>query len=145
MFSKACEYGIKASIFIAIKSKQNERVNLNDIAKEINSPLSFTAKILQQLVRHKLIDSLKGPTGGFEIKKEKADKLKLSQVVSAIDGDSIYLGCGLGFQHCNENKPCALHYKFKTIREDLRAMLENTSVLELSDDINNGITFLKRK
>lgn len=145
MFSKACEYGIRASVFITIKSRQGVRVSLNEIALGTDSPVSFTAKILQILVKSKIIDSLKGPTGGFEIKNSKAGEIKLNQVVYAIDGDSIYKSCGLGFKNCNEIKPCPLHYKFKTIREDLKLMLEETSLLDLSNDINNGLTFLKRK
>ncbi|MBP9191427.1 MAG: Rrf2 family transcriptional regulator [Ignavibacteria bacterium] len=144
MFSKACEYGIRASIFIAIKSRSDIRVSLNDIARETDSPVSFTAKILQTLVKNKIIDSLKGPNGGFEIKKSKAGKIRLSQVVKAIDGDSIYKKCGLGFRNCDNKKPCPLHYKFTIVREDLRKMLEETTLLELSEDIENGQTFLKR-
>lgn len=144
MFSKACEYGIKAAVFIAVKSHHEGRVSLNEIAKEINSPIAFTAKVLQQLTRSKIVDSVKGPAGGFEINKNKVDKIKLSKIVSAIDGDSIYKGCGLGFHNCNENKPCPVHHKFKLIRNDLKQMLETTSLLDLSNDINNGITFLKR-
>ena len=97
MFSKACEYGIKAAIFIAVNSEQETRVSLVDIAREIDSPVSFTAKILQTLVKSGIINSIKGPSGGFEIKKSKAGKIKLSKVVLAIDGDSIYKSCGLGF------------------------------------------------
>lgn len=144
MFSKACEYGIKAAIYIAVKSHQESRVSLNDIAKEINSPVAFTAKVLQQLTRSQIINSVKGPSGGFEINKNKIPKIKLSKIVTAIDGDSVYKGCGLGFQNCNENKPCPVHYKFKIIRNDLKKMLESTTLLDLSNDINNGVTFLKR-
>jgi len=143
MFSKACEYGIKATIFIAVKSKDNTRVSLNDIAEQINSPVAFTAKILQKLTKDGIINSLKGPTGGFEIETKNLDKIMLSQIVMAIDGDSIYKGCGLGFSNCNENKPCPVHHKFKAIRDSLKQMLETTSLLDLSKDINNGLTFLK--
>lgn len=145
MFSKACEYAIKAAIFVALKSEQNKRVTINEIASEINSPLSFTAKIMQKLVKNKLIDSLKGPTGGFEIKNDKAAKIMLSQIVKAIDGDLFYEACALGFHKCNELEPCSLHFKFKTIRSEFGMMLENTSLMELSEDINKGIAFLKRK
>lgn len=144
MFSKACEYGIRASIFIAIKSQLDIRVSLNDIARETDSPVSFTAKILQVLVKNKIIDSLKGPTGGFEIKKSRAGKIKLSHVVTAIDGDSIYKSCGLGFKNCNEKQPCPLHYKFIIVKEDLRKMLEETTLLDLSNDIGKGLTFLRQ-
>ena len=65
MFSKACEYGIRASIFIAEQSLLDKKVSLKDIAKAIDSPEAYTSKILQQLSRNFIINSDKGPTGGF--------------------------------------------------------------------------------
>src|ERR1022692_362883 len=143
MFSKACEYGIKAAIFIALKSEEDSRVSLNEIGQGINSPIAFTAKILKKLTKANIVDSIKGPTGGYEIKKNNASQIWLSQIVNAIDGDSIYNGCGLGFQNCNDEKPCPVHHKFKIVRNKLKQLLENTSLLDLSKDINKGITFLK--
>jgi len=143
MFSKACEYGIKASIFIAINSYEGKRVSPKEIAKEINSPQAFTAKILQALVRHKVINSVKGAYGGFEINKTELKYIKLSQIVKAIDGDNIYNGCGLGLEKCDENHPCPVHEKFKSVRDELKQMLENTSLEELALNIKSGVSFLK--
>ena len=98
MFSKACEYGIKAAIFIATKSYEGKRVSPKEISAEIDSPQAFTAKILQALVKHNIINSVKGAYGGFEIDKTNIGNVKLSQIVNAIDGDSIYSGCGLGLE-----------------------------------------------
>lgn len=142
MFSKSCEYAIKATIYIAVQSNQDKRVGLKDIAKEIASPEAFTAKILQQLSRNNIIDSVKGPNGGFQIDKKAMTKIKLSQIVLAMDGDSIFKGCGLGFKECSEKKPCPVHEKFKIIRNELKNMLENTSVYELSIGLTKGLTFL---
>lgn len=144
MFSKACEYGIRATVYIAKQSLESKRVSLVDIARQIDSPEAFTAKILQQLVRNSIISSIKGPNGGFEIEKSKLPKIKLSQIVYAIDGDSIYRGCGLGLAECSEEAPCPVHDKFKKIRNELRAMLENTSLNELALGLKKGLTFLKR-
>lgn len=144
MFSKACEYAIRATIYIADQSNRGRRVGLKDISKEIDSPEAFTAKILQQLSKTQIIDSVKGPNGGFAIEVEKMSKIKLSQVVSAIDGDSVYRGCGLGFKECSEKQPCPVHDKFKVVRDELRKMLESTTILELSLGLKNGITFLHR-
>lgn len=143
MFSKACEYGIKASIFIAINSYEGKRVSPKEIAKEINSPQAFTAKILQALVRHKVINSVKGAYGGFEVNKNELKHIKLSQIVKAIDGDNIYNGCGLGLEKCDENHPCPVHEKFKNVRDELKYMLENTSLEDLALDIKSGVSFLK--
>ena len=143
MFSKACEYGIKAAIFIAINSYNGKRVSPKEIAEEINSPHAFTAKILQILVRHKIIKSIQGAYGGFEIEKANISSIKLSHIVTAIDGDSIYNGCGLGLDRCNENHPCPVHDKFKSIRDDLKLMLEETNLEELALNIKSGVSFLK--
>jgi Rrf2 family protein len=142
MFSKACEYAIKATLQIAQQSQLGKRASLKDIAKAIDSPEAFTAKILQQLARQGLIHSIKGPNGGFELNTGESS-LMLSQIVQAIDGDQIYKGCGLGLKQCNELKPCPVHDKFKIIRNELSDMLENTSVHELANGINAGHTFLK--
>ena len=144
MFSKACEYGIKASTYIALQSLQSKRVSLKEIAEEINSPVAFTAKILHQLAKNNILDSVKGPNGGFQIEKEQIDSIKLSQIVHAIDGDSIYVGCGLGLEKCNENEPCPLHDKFVIIRDQLQQMLEDTSLYELTSGLEVGLTYLKR-
>lgn len=144
MFSKACEYGIRATLYIAKQSLDGYRVGLKDIAKAIDSPEAFTAKILQQLARNGIVHSQKGPTGGFEIPESDMYRVKLSHIVEAIDGDNIYRGCGLGLKACNELRPCPVHDKFKIIREELKQMLETTTVKELATGVNDGLTFLKR-
>src|SRR5690554_6544019 len=101
MFSKACEYGIRATLFIAQNSAANNRVSLKEISEKIDSPEAFTAKILQQLARNGIIISYKGPHGGFQIEKPKLETIHLNEIVDALDGDSIYNGCGLGLKECN--------------------------------------------
>ncbi len=144
MFSKACEYGIRAAVYVAGQSLEDKRASLKAIARAIDSPVAFTAKILQQLVRNHIMCSVMGPAGGFEIEKQKMDEVKLSQIVDAIDGDSIYRGCGLGLKECNAVKPCPVHDKFAKIRDDLKVMLEHTSLYELATGLELGLTFLKR-
>lgn len=144
MFSKACEYGIRASIYIAEQSLLDRKVSLKETAKAIESPIAYTSKVLQQLSRNNIINSDKGPTGGFSMDKLKLEEIKLCTIVFAIDGDSIYKGCGLGLKKCNEKMPCPVHHQFKLIREELKKMLETTSVISLAVDFEKGLSFLKR-
>ena len=144
MFSKACEYGIKASIYIAGESLLGNKVSLKDVAKSIESPQSYTSKILQQLCRNNIINSEKGPGGGFSMNKHNLEKVNLSRIVTAIDGNKIYNGCGLGLKRCNEKIPCPVHFQFKTIRDELNKMLKTTFVKELTIGIKDGVSFLKR-
>jgi Rrf2 family iron-sulfur cluster assembly transcriptional regulator len=143
MFSKTCEYGIRATIFIASESCQNRRVGLKDIAKKIDSPEAFTAKILQILSKDNIINSIKGVGGGFDIPRESMKNIKLAQIVNALEGDRVFTGCGLGLAHCTEEHPCPMHEKFKSIRTELAFMLENTNLEDLALGIKSGDTFLR--
>lgn len=143
MFSKACEYGIRASIFITEQSLKDTKVSLKDVAQAIESPEAYTSKILQQLVKNKIIRSDKGPTGGFSIEKLEIEKVTLSVIVTAIDGDTIFNGCGLGLKQCSEIKPCPVHHQFKLIRENLKQMLETTTIVSLAHNLEQGLSFLK--
>lgn len=144
MFSKSCEYGIKAVIYIAQKSLQNERVRLDDIASAIDSPVAFTAKTLQLLSRNNIIHSVMGANGGYEIPKEKIEKITLLQLVKIIDGELIYNGCGLGLTECNNDAPCPIHDDFIKVRNELKQMLQNTTILKLVINLGIGLTHLKR-
>lgn len=142
MFSKACEYGIRAMLHIARTSKVGTRVGIRDIAKAIDSPEPFMAKILQDLSRKGLVLSIKGPNGGFYM-NEVHQKISLAEIVTAIDGDQLFNGCGLGLKACNEKKPCPIHYEFKAIRTNLKAMLQTTTLEDLTENLEKGLFHLK--
>ncbi len=144
MFSKACEYGIKASIFIAEQSLKGDKVGQVAIAKAINSPEAFTAKTLQILTKHGIISSERGPHGGFFFNELQLSSTLLCHIVEVIDGTNLYKGCGLGLERCNQDAPCPLHHQFKQIRDDLRNMLETTLVVDLAIGLKSGLAFLKR-
>ena len=144
MLSKSCEYAIKATLFISNASKENKRISLREISNAIDSPLAFTAKILQQLVKNGLISSLKGRSGGFFIPDKYSGKIMLSQIVMAFDGDQLFKGCVIGLDECNEQKPCPIHHEYKAIRDEMFRMMSCTSIEDLSTGLTEGLTFLRR-
>ena len=144
MFSKTCEYAIRATIYIALRAMQGERASLADIAQEIGSPKAFTAKILQQLVHHGLVDSLKGRSGGFTIEHTGLQRIKLSDVVRAIDGDTLYTVCSLGMKECSETHPCPVHHQYKGIREQLVRMMDESPILSMAQRLKEGNVFLNQ-
>lgn len=144
MFSKACEYGIRAMLCIALKTQHGERARLKEIAKDVNAPEAFTAKVLQNLVRSGNLLSTTGPKGGFYIDPDKMDSLKLIDIVTAIDGDRLFTGCGLGLKECNDDKPCPVHHEFKKVRDKLEKLFSAMTVGDLAHDVESEIVFLKR-
>lgn len=144
MFSKSCEYGIRASIYIAKQSLKGRIVGQVEIAESTDSPVAFTAKILQKLTKNTLINSIKGPNGGFFIENHDLDNMKLLDIVLAIDGNNVVQKCGLGLENCNALKPCPLHFSFVNIRSEIREMLKSTSLRTLAEEVSEGTSFLKR-
>lgn len=143
MFSKACEYGIRGMLYIARKSREGARVGIKEISKAIDSPEPFMAKILQDLSRKGLVLSIKGPNGGFFMEVRHL-RNSLADIVTAIDGDQLFTGCGLGLRACNEKKPCPIHFEFKEIRSGLKSMLESTALEEFTESLDKGLFYLKR-
>lgn len=143
MFSKACEYGIRASIYVAKQSKVGKRSSIKDIAEAINSPIAFTAKVLQLLAKSNIVDSIKGASGGYEMDMKELECVSLLQIVTAIDGDNVYSGCGMGLQQCSESYPCPVHYEFKKIRDDLYDMLKNATLLKMISQKDTEVVYLK--
>jgi Rrf2 family transcriptional regulator, iron-sulfur cluster assembly transcription factor len=144
MFSKACEYAIRAAIHLARKSMEGQRASLIDIANEIDSPQAFTSKILQQLVNAGIIFSTRGQKGGFGIESTGMKTKTIADIVSAIDGSAIFENCGLGLKECSGKQPCPVHKDFVKIREELRIVLENTTIVALATSHKDGLTYLKR-
>ena len=143
MFSKACEYALRAVLFIAMKSVNGSRLGIPEIAKAIDAPLAFTGKILQTLVKEEIISSAKGPNGGFFM-APTSSPVMLSDVVKAIDGnDDVLHTCALGLKECSDKFPCPIHHDIKFYKDHLRQVMRETTVQSLTDDLIKGSTFLK--
>lgn len=143
IFSKTCEYAIRAVFFIAHTSLDGRRIGIKEIASGIESPEFFLAKILQDLSRKRVISSTKGPNGGFFISREDL-KRPLSDIVEAIDGDGLFRGCALGLKQCSEVNPCPLHEEFKAIRTGLYQMLNANTIDQFNQELMNGLLSLKK-
>src|SRR6516225_12410966 len=130
MFSKACEYALRATIYIAQKGSEEKKIGIDEIAKAIDSPQHFTAKILQFLSRGNVISSVKGPNGGFFI-TAKQKQLPVRAVLRALNEDAILEKCVLGLNNCSETKPCPMHEKYKVIKQQLIQLFESKTIDQL--------------
>lgn len=140
MFSKACEYALKIMIYLRSKGDGSNLAGLKDISSAIDSPSAYTAKILQQLVKAKLLESLRGPSGGFKVVERP---VTLLEVVIAIDGQKLVNSCVLGLKECSGEHPCPAHDKFVAIRDHLYGVLSTTYLTDMSGGIISGNRFLK--
>ena len=142
MFSKTTEYALRATIFIAQKGTIDHKLGIREIAKAIDSPQSFTAKILQMLTKdNKVISSLKGPHGGFYI-TNASKKLAAKVILEAVDDEKVLNQCILGVKKCNEKNPCPMHEDFKAIKGQLNKLFEKKTIGDLADKMNKDKIFI---
>ncbi len=143
MFGKTCEYGLRAALYISIKSVAGSRLGIPEIAREIDAPVAFTAKILQTLSREGIISSIKGPNGGFFIEPQ-SKPVSLAAIIKAIEGsDGVLHTCTLGLKECSDKFPCPVHHEMKQYNEHLRKVMRETTLEALAYDLASGKTFLK--
>ena len=135
---------MRAVFFIAHKTAEGGRVGIKEIALGIDSPEHFLAKILQDLSRRGVVQSAKGPNGGFYV-DEVILNMPLASIVEAVDGSDIFTGCGLGLEYCSEENPCPIHHEFKTIRNQIQDLLKTTKIGEFNEELNLGIAVLKKQ
>ncbi|MHC1737713.1 MAG: Rrf2 family transcriptional regulator [Ignavibacteriaceae bacterium] len=126
IFSKKCEYGIQAVLYLSAKG-EGEVYNAEEISDHLKIPREFVSKILQQLTATGIVDSKKGKNGGFMLGK-KSNKIKLLDVVLAIDGDSIFTNCVVGFPACSHTTPCPLHDEWGQLIQRTKEMLSNQTI-----------------
>lgn len=121
IFSKKCEYGLQAVLYLST-IEEERTASADEISRKLNIPKEFVSKILQSLVLKKIVGSKKGNAGGFFLGKP-ASKIKLIEIVEAIDGLSLFHNCVLGFPDCSPDSPCPVHNKWGKLRQDAYDML----------------------
>ena len=145
MFSKTTEYALRATIFLAQKSSEENKLGIDEISKAIDSPKSFTAKILQLLTKdNQVVSSVRGPNGGFFL-TANAKKLPARSVLEAMGEDEILEKCVMGLKLCSENQPCPMHAQYKIIKKQLISLFTTKTIQQLADEIKEGVVFIKNK
>ena len=142
MFSKTAEYALRATIFIAQKGTIDNKLSIGEISTAIDSPQSFTAKILQLLTKdEKVISSTRGPNGGFYM-KDAAKRLPALSILEAVNEDYILHKCVLGLKACSGENPCPMHSEFKKIRTQLINLFEKKTILQLANETSKENVFI---
>lgn len=139
IFSKKCEYGLQAVLYLATK-ENGEVVPSDEIAKKLSIPKEFISKILQSLTASGIVDSKKGKSGGFFLAK-KPTRIYLIDIVAAIDGLEIFNKCVLGFPNCSPDQPCPVHDKWGELRTKAYDMLTKETLDQFKEKTLKKINF----
>lgn len=143
VFSKSYQYALRATVVVALASRKGNRLNLSQIAERTGAPKAFTAKVLQDLVRAGIINSQRGPSGGFELPPARAHEISLRRIMEALGESAFYRQCIMGLSSCSSQHPCPMHEQFAQVKDAMTTILETTEVHSLVENLNNGTTRVK--
>jgi Rrf2 family protein len=102
------------------------------VAASIGAPANYLGKLLQVLLRHGVVESQKGPGGGFRLARA-ARAIRLIDVVEAIEPTACWPDCFLGRPRCSETTACAVHERWTAVKDGYRAMLSETTIADLTE------------
>jgi Rrf2 family iron-sulfur cluster assembly transcriptional regulator len=132
IYSQSSKYAIRAFVNLA-SQPDGQYAMVKNIAEEEQIPSHFLAKILQQIARKGLLKSSKGPTGGFCL-KVPANKLKLIDIIDAVDGLNNFTACAGGLPECNSATACSLCARWKPVHSRIMVFLGKTTIADLVRD-----------
>ena len=141
MFSKSCEYAIRAVLYLAIHSSFVDKLSIKAVAKKLEIPSHFLGKLLQPLVHNGVISSMKGKNGGFYVSEDQQQKT-LMDIVVMFDGRKPFNRCTLGLTTCSDEKPCPIHTEIKPYKSHLENIITTKTIAELASDVKSGIAHL---
>ena len=129
IYSKPCEYAIRALAFLARYPGETARGAA--IAKAEGIPAPVLGKVLQELTRKGLLESRRGPGGGFRLAR-RPQLITLRDVVASIDGLDQFAECAVGLAQCSDESRCPLHDTWKALRAQVMNYLEVTTLADMT-------------
>jgi len=136
MLSRASKYAILSTLFLAEHSSKEKKISVKVIAESIDVPSPFLAKLLQQLVRGKIISSTKGPNGGFYL-TNKNSKKNVCDIIENIDGLNKLNECFLGLEECDSTNPCPVHFIVEPFKNSIMGKFRDKTILEFAKEISD--------
>ncbi len=122
--TREADYAVRCVLFLS--EEAGRVVNTSEIADSMTIPKSFLAKILQRLIRGRIVRSSQGITGGFELAKEPA-KVSILEVIEAIQGPAAVNICAVDERNCDLSNACPVHPVWVELREDIENRLKKES------------------
>jgi Rrf2 family transcriptional regulator, iron-sulfur cluster assembly transcription factor len=137
ILSRTSQYAIQTLIFIAMR-QSDEPVLARHVAERLGVPAPYLSKIMQTLCKGDLLDSFRGPQGGFRL-KPGVQKTDLMQIIRLLEGQGLLETCVLGLKVCSDKTPCPMHHKWQPIKKNVVKMLQDYTLEILAEGVKSGM------
>lgn len=134
IYSKTCEYALRALSYLASKESRVLTM-IPEVSRKTGVPAPYIAKIFQSLVRSGILESQRGPTGGFAFKRPP-ETISLFEIIETIDDVSPLVNqCVMGLDECSSANACPLHVVWSRAKSNVLDTLKCTTLSQMRKKI----------
>ena len=127
MLSQTVEYALRAATYLATAPSESRTVD--QVAEATHVPVAYLSKVLQQLVRAKIVTSRRGSGGGFMLAQPPAT-LSILEVVQAVDPIERITTCPLGLA-AHGKRLCPLHRRLDNALAEMEQAFGASTLAEI--------------
>lgn len=133
-------YAVTAMLDIAYHD-QGSPISLPEIAERQNISLSYLEQLFSRLKKSGLVESIKGPGGGYKLSKN-ADDIVISDVIQAVDENLETTACN-GKSNCHNNQQCLSHNLWEDLGAEIKNFLSDVTLQQVISKNNSNIKEIK--
>jgi Rrf2 family protein len=128
--SKKADYALIAMRHLALRADAGAS-SAREIAEQFDIPVELLAKVLQRLVRERLLLSQHGTRGGYVLARP-ARQISVADVIQAIDGPVAVTACASETESCEQFDKCHIRDPLWRIKDRILMALAACSLEELA-------------
>jgi len=130
ILSNTSQYAIRILAYMA-DQKNSPLINATELAEILYIPYKFLTKIMTELVKIDLVESIRGREGGFKLKKKSSD-IMVNDILDLFNDSIKDEQCVLGIGFCNGLCKCALHDQWMEPKLLLQKMFRESSLEDIA-------------
>jgi FeS assembly SUF system regulator len=127
--TKKADYGLMAMKHLA---ERRTACSAKDLAEAYGIPQEALAKILQRLVKARLLVSQHGINGGYFLARD-ARRITALEVIKAIDGPLFITSCVTKSGECGQSSKCTVREPLRKVNESIQEALSRITIWEMNE------------
>lgn len=130
VFNKTTEYALRVFAFMA--TNRDKIYRADEIFNHLRIPLRYLKRLLTELSKTGLMESVQGNKGGYRLQRDTHD-ITLFDIVNATGAHEARNFCFFGFKECQFGKKCHMHDNWIAVMERIEHLLKTTTLSDLRD------------
>ena len=131
------EYLLRIMSFM-VKEDRGKVFTTKELFEHLHIPFRYLRKLMINLSKSEIIDSIQGKNGGYRIAKEPKS-ITLLDIIQTTGEDPIGNMCFFGLEKCELVEKCVMHEKWASVRDNIFQVLSNTTLADIKESEHQNL------